>query len=206
MLKKFLTAVFVAMFTLSVAATSFAAGSFQKVYDEDLGMKDLAQDEAASETFQVNEGTLRLQIRKIRQNADSKKYHALVFLNDKRIFEDYFPTVAGGYNIKAFKDTSTNYIYFATSSATRAWLAGYSSSAEKYVTYVDSNNYNNTLPSASPTFEVLKDGNLVLAFVGVNRAKPAFYAYQFTWDKAANWFSYKLLGTREVSLDSAMQK
>lgn len=204
MFKKFLTAVFVAVFTFSVAAANCSA-SFQKIYDETLGMRDLSQDEAASETFQINEGTLKLQIRKIRQNADSKKYHALVFLNDKRIFEDYFETVPGGYTFKVFKDTINNNLFIATSSMRRAWLAGYLPSSGEYVTYADSINYYNDFP-AYPTFDVLKDGNVVLAFVSQNMQNPYFHAYRFTWDNSKNWFAYRDIGVINSSLSSMAQK
>ena len=56
----------------------------------------------------VNEGKLVIQIRKLLNAGNDKKYHLLVKLKDKRIADEYFPTVDGGYVFKVFKNTATN--------------------------------------------------------------------------------------------------
>lgn len=179
---------------LLLSATCFAADNFQKIYDENLGMQDLAQDEAVSETFTLNEGTLTIQIRKLRQEGDDKKYHFIVKLNNERIYDVHYPTVQGGYNIQVFKNTATNELFFALNTKNRSYLSGYSSSRGKYVLYADSMNYYNSF-AAAPTFTVLKTGELVLAFVSPNLSQPYYHAYRFDWDRDAQWFSYRDIGT-----------
>ena len=55
---------------MMMASTCFAGeGHFQKIYEETLGMHDLAQDEAVSKDFTINEGKLVIQIRKLRNES-----------------------------------------------------------------------------------------------------------------------------------------
>ena len=203
MRKKLMLTLLCLICTLLMATTCFAADNFQKIYDENLGMQDLSQDEAVSEDFKINEGTLTVQVRKLRQEKDDRKYHFIVKLNNKRIYDAHCPTVAGGYNIKVFKNTATNDLFFALNSRERSFVSGYSSSRQKYTEYLDSMNYYNSF-AAAPVFTVLKDGSLVLAFTSMNRSKSYYHAYRFDWDEDAQWFSYKDMGTfqRDLRADS----
>lgn len=194
MRKKLALAFMCMICVLLLGTTCFAADTFQKIFDEKLGMKDLAQDEAVRETFTLNEGKLTFQIRKLRQEGDDKKYHFIIKLNDERVYDVHYPTVQGGYNIQVFKNTATNDLFFALNTKERSYLTGYSSSRGKYVVYADSMNYYNNF-AAAPTFTVLKTGELVLAFVSPNLSEPYYHAYRFDWDKEAQWFSYRDIGT-----------
>jgi len=180
--------------TLLLSTTCFAADNFQKIYDESLGMQDLGQDEATKEDFTINEGTLTIQVRKLRQESNDKKYHFIVKLNNERIYDVHRPTVPGGYNFKVFKNTTTNDLFIALNTKERSYLSGYSPSRQKYVTFLDSMNYYNSF-TAEPVFTVLKNGTLVLAFVSPNQKEPYYHAYRFDWDKEAQWFSYRDMGT-----------
>ena len=206
MKRKMIFAVMCIVGVMMMAATCFAGeGHFQKIYEETLGMHDLAQDEAVSKDFTINEGKLVIQIRKLRNEGNDKKYHLLVKLKDKRIADEYFPTVDGGYVFKVFKNTATNDLFFAMSSFERAWLKGYSSYNKAYVTYADSQNYRSDFPSV-PIFSALQDGNLVLALVSKDRREnPRWHEYLFVWDEESHWLSYSDEGVRYDRLNDISQ-
>ena len=202
--KKWLTMVWTLVFTVVLAATCFAADSYQKIYDVGLGMKELAQDEASSQTFQTADGEVKVQVRKLANASSKENYHMLVWLGKNRIFDKHFPVVNGGYEFRVFKNSSDGRLFYEVSSKDRAYLYGYDAGAKKFMVYVDSQNYYNNF-AARPMFAALKNGDLVLAFKSENLASPYYHRYRLQWDATTNWFGYADQGVIYENLASVAQ-
>ncbi len=89
--------------------TAFA-GSFQMIADT--GRLRLNEDEKWERAYNTSYGKLKIRFRKLLLGSDSKKYHLIIWWNDKRIADGYCPNVRYGYTIKVFKDRSTDRIFF----------------------------------------------------------------------------------------------
>jgi hypothetical protein len=187
-MKKSVVAVF-SLLVMAFATVCFAAESYQMTYEAKNFTEELKTDQALSETFTTPYGTLKFQMRKLLPVNNDKRLHLKVWLDDKKINDEYFPKVDYGYTFRVIKNTSNSEQFYVLQSIDRACLLGYSPAAQKLVVYIDSQNYAHER-NAYPYIVALKNGNLVLAFEKRNYGQR----YRFTWDADANWFGYSDLG------------
>ena len=187
-MKKCIAAV-LSFFVMTLAAVCFAE-SYEMTYEAKQFTEGLKNDQALSETFTTPYGILKIQARKLWQSSSAKRLHFIVWLDDKRIEDDYFPKVDYGYTFRVFKNTSNGELFYALESIERACLYGYSPAKKKLEVYIDSQNYAHE-SGAYPYIVALKNGDLILAFEKANNCRR----YRFNWDAKANWFGYSDLGT-----------
>ena len=190
----------VAVLTLMIFAfaTVCSAEKYQMTYEAENFTETLQNDQALSETFSTPHGILKIQARKLWQSSSDNRLHFIVWLDDKRISDEHFPKVDGGYTFRVFKNTSNGDMFYSLESIERAALYGYSPTKKNLEIYIDSQNYVHD-KDAAPHIVALKDGSLVLAFEKNNKSRR----YSFNWDKKANWFAYKETGAnwRSISKD-----
>ncbi len=196
-------AVVLGLLVMALSAVGFAADSFQQVYEAKNFTEGMKDNQALTETFTTPYGPIRFQMRKLWQTGSDKRLHLIAWLKDKRIDESYFPKVEKGYTFRVIKDTSNSELYFVIESVERACLFGYSPDAQKFVTYIDSQNYAHA-DRAVPCIVALKDGDLVLAFEK-NGPTPTHARYQFEWDPDTKWFSYTDIGGGWSPIDEDKQ-
>ena len=197
-------AVLVSLMVMTCSAVCFAADSFQMIYEAKNFTEEMKNDEACTETFNTQYGTIKFQMRKLWQSNSDKRMHIMVWLDDKKIFDNYYPKVDYGYTFRAFKNTSNSDQFYVLQSIERAYLLGYSPAAKKLEVYVDSQNYAHA-PNSYPYIVALKNGDLVLAFeqyLGANKIRSR---YKFNWDSSKNWFGYSDLGTGWPSISTDKQ-
>jgi len=198
-MKKCIAAV-LSLLVMAFATVCFAAESYQMTYEAKNFTEDLKNDQALSETFTTPYGALKLQMRKLWQSSSDKRLHLLVWLDDKRIGDEYFPKVDYGYTFRVIKNISTSEQFYVLQSIERACLFGYSPGAKKLVVYIDSQNYAHEA-GAYPYIVALQNGDLVLAFQKASNCSR----YRFHWDADANWFGYSDLGTGWPSVSKDKQ-
>jgi len=187
-MRKFIAAV-LSMVVMTFATVCFAE-SYEMTYEAQNFTENLKNDQALSETFNTPYGTLKIQARKLWQSSSDNRLHFIVWLNDKRIDDEYFPKVDYGYTFRVFKNTTNGDLFYSLESIERACLFGYSPAKNKLEVYIDSMNYAREA-GAYPYIVALKNGNLILAFEKSNKCRR----YRFNWDAKANWFAYSDLGT-----------
>ena len=196
-MKKFFSAImFLCLLIFGVNVN--AAGTFQTVYNSENFSETLKNDQAVEETFNTNDGKIRLQFRKLLNSSSEKRLHGIIWLEDERIYDEHFPAVARGYTFRMIKNTADNRQFYVIQSAERAMLLGYSSFARKMEVYIDSKNYYRDF-DGSPIILATKNGDLILAFENSSGSLSA--RYLFTWDKKKQWFAYSNLGTYRYSVN-----
>ena len=183
---------------LVFGANVCSAGTFQTIYNSEYFTLNLKGDEAAEESFNTNDGKMRLQLRKLVNASADKKIHCIAWLKKQRIYDEHFPDVQGGYTFRAIKNTADSRQFYVIQSSERAMMIGYSPSSGKMEVYIDSKNYVCDF-AASPTIVTTKNGNLILAFE--NYARTLSARYQFNWDNYKQWFAYSNLGTYRYSIN-----
>lgn len=202
-MKKFFSALVLTLLMVLTTSTVDAADNFQQIYNAENFSAGLKADQAIDEVFNTADGRLRLQLRKLANASADKRMHVLAWLDDKRIYDEYFPDVYPAYSFRVFKDTANSKLFYVIESGERAMLLGYSPINKKMEVYIDSQNYYHK-SSDSPTIVVTKSGDLILAFE--NPKSNASARYRFTWDKASLWFAYYDLGTYSYSIQRDRQK
>ena len=174
-----------------------SAGTFQVIYNAEKFSADLKRNQAVDETFNTNDGKVRLQLRKLANSSAEKRMHVLGWVNDKRVYEEYFPDVYGEYTFRVIKNTADSRQFYVIQSYERAVLIGYSPAKGQFETYIDSKNYFHDF-QASPFITATKNGDLILAFENSQQTLSA--RYHFYWDDQNQWFAYKDLGTYKYSI------
>ena len=204
-MKKFLASALIISSMLGINICS-ADDTFQTVYNANSFSSDMKNNDVRSETFNTPYGEMKFQMRKLWNSTTDNKMHVLVYLKDKKIYENYLPQVDYGYTFKVIKNSEDNRQFFVLQSIERALLMGYSPENEKMEIYVDSMNYYHNF-EAYPYIGSLKNGDLVLAFEQINVGKniPARQRYRFIWSKKSNWFAYVDLGLVNNSVAVDMQ-
>ena len=181
-------------------ATVCSAEKYQMTYEAESFTETLQNDQALSETFSTPHGILKIQARKLLQSSSANRLHFIVWLDNKRISDEHFPKVEGGYTFRVFKNTSNGDMFYSLESIERAALYGYSADKNNLEIYIDSQNYAHD-KDAVPHIVALKDGSLVLAFEKNNKSRR----YSFNWDKKANWFAYRETGADWGSISKDKQ-
>lgn len=202
MFKKFFTAA-VLTCLIVFGANVCAAGTFQIIYNAENFTDGLRSDEAVDETFNTNDGKIRIQLRKLQNASANERIHVLGWRNDKRIYDEHFPDVIGGYTFRAIKNTVDSRQFYVIQSIERAILIGYSPAANKMEVYIDSKNYFRN-DNATPCIVATVNGDLILAFE--NAARTSSARYRFTWDNGKQWFAYSDLGVYRYSVMKDSQK
>ena len=190
----------VSLLIMVLTTVCVAAESYQMTYEAKNFTEELKDNEALTETFTTPYGAMKFQMRKLWGSNSDKRLHFIVWLNDNRLDEEYFPKVDYGYTFRVLKNTSNSEQFYVLQSIERAVLFGYSPNAKKLEVYIDSQNYAHDA-GAYPYIVALKNGDLVLAFEKRNNNRR----YQFNWDDEANWFGYSDLGTGWPSMISDKQ-
>ena len=201
-MKKIFFAMFLSAMLIFSENISFASDTFQTVGKSEYFSQDLKSDEATWETLSTPYGEMKFQFRKLANAGDDKRFHFIINLKEKRIFDAHYPKVPYGYTVKLLKNTADGRQFFVIQSVERAWLLGYSPENEKIETYVDSLNYKHDL-NKRPNIGTLNNGDLILSFEDSNY--PISYRYRFIWDKNKNLFAYSDLGGVDYAVSKNMQ-
>lgn len=202
MFKKFFSAaVMVCLFIFG--ANVCAAGTFQIIYNSENFTENLKNDEAVDETFNTNDGKLRLQLRKLKNAKSDEKMHVLGWLKDKRVYDEHFPDVMNGYTFRVIKNTADSRQFYVIQSIDRALLIGWSPAAQKMETYIDSMNYAHE-QGAYPYIIANVNGDLILAFENPSHTRSA--RFRFTWNNDKQWFGYSDLGVYRYPVMNDIQK
>lgn len=151
------------------------------------GVLALADDEKWEKTYNTDGGKIKIRFRRLHAGTPDKKYHLIIWMNDKRITEGYCPINKYGYWFKIFKDRDTNRIFVDLEMQNRVVVFGYEPKSQKLEKYIDSKNYWSDDPT--PTMALDTNGNLVLLYVG----DKSEYTRRYTmfWDEEKRWFGYK---------------
>lgn len=201
MFKKIFFAVLLCAMLAINSNVSFARDTFQTVAKSEYFSQELKNDEAVWETLSTPYGEMKFQFRKLANAGDDKRFHFIINLGEKRIFDAHYPKVPYGYTVKIIKNTADSRQFFVIQSVERAWLLGYSPENEKFEIYVDSANYKHDL-NKRPNIGTLNNGDLILSFENSNY--PISYRYCFIWDKNKNWFAYSDLGGVDYAVSKNM--
>ena len=185
MLKKIrilLLAALCLMFTAQIAS----AGSFQQIAAT--GFLKLSDNEKWERSYTTSAGTFKIRFRRLMGASDAKKYHLIVWWNDKRIADGYCPLNKKGYQFKIYKDTATDRIFVDMETKAQVVLFGYENKNQKLEQYADSKNY--WSKEGNPVMFVDTDGDLQMKFAGSNNDEYCT-RYKLFWDESAKWFGYK---------------
>ena len=166
-------------------APTVSAGSFSlRASTEVLRLSD---NEAWERAYKTEKGKFKIRFRKLWMAPEQKKYHLIIWWNDKRIVDGYCPASVTGYGFKIFRDEGTDRIFFSLETAPRAVLMGYDPTAGKLEKYVDSRDYYSPIPR--PQMWIDADHDLMLAFTGDGKETPT--RYKLFWDAGQNWFGFQ---------------
>ena len=175
-------------------STAFA-GSFSLLAST--GTLQLSNNQAWEQSYKTDIGKFKIRFRKLWNNSDQKKFHLIIWWNDKRIADGYCPSNSSGYSFKIFQDKNTSRIYVALETRPRVVLMGYDPVADRLEKYADSKEYYS--PRPNPRMEIDKDGDLMMSFVGNGYGIPT--QYKLFWDAGKNWFGYKDVTVRPPAPD-----
>ena len=183
--------IFLLLFCLFVGyAPTVSAGSFSLLAST--GVLRLSENEAWEKAYKTDKGKFKIRFRKLWMASDQKKYHLIIWWNDKRIADGYCPASATGYGFKIFRDEGTDRIFVSLETTPRAVLMGDDPAAGKLEKYVDSRDYHSPLPY--PQMWIDADHDLMLAFTGDGRETPT--RYKLFWDKEKKWFGFRDITVR----------
>lgn len=169
---------------VTCASTSFA-GSFSMLAST--GVLQLGNNQAWEREYKTDIGKFKIRFRKLWNQSDKKKFHLIVWWNDKRIADGYCPSISSGYSFKIFQDQATHRIFVSLETRPRVVLMGYDPIANRLEKYADSKDYYS--PQPNPQILVDRDKDLKLSFVGNGQGNPT--TYKLFWDAKRNWFGYK---------------
>lgn len=184
MLKKLMLVLMACWCVVAFSGTA-SAGKFSHMADT--GILNLGEDQKWEKSYHTSGGEIKIRFRNLRWASSEKKYHLIVWINDKRVADGYCPINKYGYRFKIFKERTTNRIFVNLEMQNRTVLFGYEPKNEKLEQYVDSKNY--WSKDNGPTFLVDKEGDLQLRFVGDGDEYTT--RYKLFWDEDARWFGYK---------------
>lgn len=185
MLKKIRILVLAAL-CLMASIQIVSAGSFQQIAST--GYLSLSDNEKWERSYKTSAGDFKIRFRKLMGASDAKKYHLIVWWNDKRIADGYCPLNKKGYQFKIYKDLATDRIFVDMETKAQVVLFGFEPKNQKLEMYVDSKNY--WSKDAGPTMFVDTDGDLQMKFAG-DRNDEYCTRYKLFWDESAKWFGYK---------------
>ena len=191
---RLLLLVLVSLLTFCVP-TAFA-GSFSLLAST--GTLQLSNNQAWEQSYKTELGKFKIRFRKLWNNSDQKKYHLIIWWNDKRIADGYCPSSYHGYGFKIFQDQNTSRIFVALETRPRVVLMGYDPVAKRLEKYVDSKEYYS--PRPNPQMEIDKDRDLLLSFIGNGYGIRT--QYKLFWDDKKNWFGYKDVTVHPVQSDA----
>lgn len=89
------------------------------------GVLSLPEDGKWEQSYDTDGGKIKIRFRKLLLGSDAKKYHLIIWLNDKRIADGYCPANKYGYRFKVFKERNANRIFVDLEMQNRAVLFGY---------------------------------------------------------------------------------
>lgn len=187
------------VFCLTTFSYTAYAGSFTQIADT--GILNLGEDEKWEKSYNTSHGKFKIRFRKLFFGSDDKKYHLIIWWNDKRIADGYCPKNKYGYEFKVYKDTATDRIFVDLETKNRAVLFGYEPNNQKLEKYVDSKNYWSA--DTGPTLLIDNDGDLQLKFLG--DGSEYCTRYKLFWDNSVNWFGYKDVTKRRPVLSQPVQ-
>ncbi len=151
------------------------------------GTLQLSNNQAWEESYKTDLGKFKIRFRKLWNNSEKKKFHLIIWWNDKRIADGYCPSNSSGYSFKIFQDQNTSRIFVALETRPRIVLMGYDPVANRLEKYVDSKAYYTT--RGNPRMLIDGDKDLLLSFIGNGYGIPD--NYKLFWDAKNNWFGYK---------------
>ena len=162
-----------------------SAGNFETLAVTDF--LQLGDDEKWEKSYNTSLGKFKIRFRKLLWSSDAKRYHLIIWWNDKRITDGYCPENGYGYAFRVFHDEATDRIFVVINSVGHAVMFGYDPINKKMEKFVDSNNYYNN--GKYPYIKVDGDNDLLLGFL--NKDGKETTKYKLFWDASANWFGYK---------------
>lgn len=151
------------------------------------GVLRLADNEKWEKQYTTYEGKFKVRFRKLANSSNSRRYHLIVWWDDKRIADGYCHENYGGYSFDIYQDRSTKRLFLALKTSYRDVLMGYEPWNGRLEKYADSKNFYS--PIGNPRMHVDSDGDISLAFIGNGYETPT--EYQLYWVEAKRWFGYR---------------
>ena len=161
------------------------AGNFTVLADT--GVLNLKDDQKWEKTYKTSEGKFKVRFRKLWNSSEKKRYHLIIWWDDKRIADGYCPKNDSGYSFHIYQEHPTSRIFVALETPLRVVLMGYEPWNGRLEKYIDSKGYYST--GRYPQLYLHKDGNLHLSFT--NERGQHCNEYKMTWDEDARWFGYR---------------
>ena len=118
-----------------------SAGNFETLAVTDF--LQLGDDEKWEKSYNTSLGKFKIRFRKLLWSSDAKRYHLIIWWNDKRITDGYCPENGYGYAFRVFHDEATDRLFVVINSVGHAVMFGYDPINKKMEKFVDSNNYYN---------------------------------------------------------------
>ena len=153
----------------------------------DTGLLNLADDQKWEKTYKTDQGKFKVRFRKLWNSSEKKRYHLIIWWDDKRIADGYCPKNDSGYSFHIYQEHPTNRIFVALETPLRVVLMGYEPWNGRLEKYIDSKDYYSSGPY--PKLHLSREGDLRLSYA--NERWQRCNDYIMTWDEDARWFAYR---------------
>lgn len=173
-----------ALFVVSLSGLAHAEG-FTVLADT--GILNLKDDQAWEKIYKTDYGKFKVRFRKLWNSSAKKRFHLIIWQNDKRIADGYCPKNDSGYSFHIYQENESGRIFVALESVLRVVLMGYEPMNGRLEKYVDSKEYYSS--GSYPKLHLHRDGHLHLTFSD-ERWRPC-NDYQMIWDEDSRWFGYR---------------
>ena len=153
----------------------------------DTGLLNLGDDEKWEKTYKTDQGKFKVRFRKLWNSSEKKRYHLIIWWDDKRIADGYCPKNDSGYSFHIYQEHPTKRIFVALETPLRVVLMGYEPWNGRLEKYIDSKDYYTS--GVYPKLHLHRDSNLHLSYSD-QRWRPC-NDYKMTWNEDARWFGYQ---------------
>ncbi len=176
-----LLSVWVLVSSLSVAH----AGDFTVLADT--GVLNLGDNQKWEKVYNTDHGKFKVRFRKLWNSSEKKRYHLIIWWNDKRIADGYCPKNDSGYSFHIYQENQTERIFVALETPLRVVLMGYEPWNGRLEKYIESKDYYSTGPY--PKLYLDWEGNMRLSYY--NEKRQQCNDYIMTWNEDTRWFGYQ---------------
>ena len=153
----------------------------------DTGLLNLGDDEKWEKTYKTDQGKFKVRFRKLWNSSEKKRFHLIIWWDDKRIADGYCPKNDSGYSFHIYQENESGRIFVALETTLRVVLMGYEPWNGRLEKYIDSKDYYSSGPY--PKLHLDRHGDLRLSYS--NERWQRCNDYIMTWDEDARWFAYR---------------
>ncbi len=184
-MKKFIGILLALIYFLGALPSIARAGDFTVLADT--GVLNLGDDQAWEKVYKTEYGKFKVRFRKLWNSSPKKRFHLIIWQNDKRIADGYCPKNDSGYSFHIYKENESGRIFVALETTLRVVLMGYEPFNGRLEKYIDSKEYYSSGPY--PKLHLDREGDLRLSYS--NEHWQRCNDYIMTWNEDARWFGYQ---------------